>query len=274
MSATTNWLIQTMEDWAPISWAMETDNVGLMVGDRARPVMRVLTALDLSEEVLREAVTGNFDFIITHHPLITRHSQPINAITTDNTLGKKIMTLIANGISLYSAHTNLDVAPGGVNDLLFDLVGLTGKEPLLPAEKPTLGLIGYLPRQMELSALAKNLAERLSSNVIRFTGRPDKQVHKVGLCGGNGTSCISYAMAARCDVFITGDIGYHTAMDASENGLALIDGTHYATEIPIAESIAARIKKAAESSGTELFVEHTKTNGQVFQSPQMSHSIS
>jgi len=258
-----------MEAWAPAKWAMETDNVGLLVGDRTRPISRVLTALDLSEDVLREAVQGRFDFVITHHPLITRHIQPINSITSDNSLGKKIMTLIGYGIGLFCAHTNLDMAPGGVNDTLFDLLGLEQKEALLSPENldyPTLGLTGNLSYPMKLSTLAKHVSKVLSIESIRYIGADDQLVQKIGLCGGNGTQpqMIKAALSKKCDVYVTGDIGYHMAMDALENGLALIDGTHYATEVPIAEVISDYIKKIAVNQGIELVVQSTESDGQVF----------
>ena len=271
---TTQWIIDKMEEWAPEKWAIETDNVGLIVGDRMRPVSRILTALDLSEDVLREAVQGRYDFVITHHPLISRHTQPINRITTDNVLGKKLMTLIGNGIGLYCAHTNLDAAPGGVNDLLFDIVGLIEKEPLLPPTKnnfssennfPTLGLSGYLKEPMKLSELAANIAKTLNiENILRYVGPPDMLIHKAGLCSGGGTALLKAALEKNCDVFISGDIGYHMAMDTIESGMALIDGTHYATEIPIAKAVADYLKKAAKHSGFDLVIDISQVNGQVF----------
>ena len=269
MTPTTQWLIDQMEAWAPAAWAIETDNVGLQIGDLTRPVHRVLCALDLSEEVLREAIRGRFDFIITHHPLISRHVQPINRITADNALGKKLMSLIGNGIGLFCAHTNLDVAPGGVNDLLFELIGLSGKESLSPSkipELPTLGLVGHLPRPLPLAEIAAQMKEVLSSDVIRFIGQADRMISKVGLCSGNGThpDLVRAALRKNCELYITGDVGYHLAMEAVESGMALIDGTHYATEIPIAAAIANQIKNSAEIHKMELHVECAQTNGQVF----------
>ena len=269
MTVTTQWITDVMEAWAPSKWAMESDNVGLLIGDRARPVSRVLTALDLSEDVLREAVQGRYDFVITHHPLISRHVQPINSITTDNALGKKILTMIGYGIGLYCAHTNLDMAPGGVNDILFDLIGLEQKEPLLPSNDdntPSLGLIGYLNHPASLASLAERVKNVLSTDAIRYVGNGEQPIKKIGLCSGNGTQpqMINAVLSKKCDVYITGDIGYHMAMDALESGLALIDGTHYATEIPIAKTIAERIKKAAASQGVELVVQAAESASQVF----------
>jgi len=214
---------------------------------------------------LREAVLGKFDFIVTHHPLLSRHTQPINSITADNPLGKKILTLIASGIGVFSAHTNLDVAPGGVNDLLFDLIGLYNKEPMVKnEEKATLGLIGYLPQQMELSAFVERVGKSLFLSHVRYVGAADKSVYKVGICGGNGTSLINNAIAEKCDVFVTGDIDYHLAVQTLENCMALVDGTHFATEVPIVKVIAYYLKKSAKDEGVELFVQETETDGQIF----------
>jgi len=267
MQATTQWIIDVMEEWAPQRWAAETDNVGLLIGDGTRPLNRVLTALDLSEDVLREAVQGRFDFVITHHPLISRYVQPINSITADNALGKKIMTLIGNGIGLFCAHTNLDAAPGGVNDLLFDLLGLENKEYLIPPENPdapTMGLVGVFSKDISLYELAQHVGDVLKIEHVRYIGGADRQIRKVGFCSGRGNALIKAALANKCDVFVTGDIDYHTAMDVSEAGMAMIDATHYASEVPVAEAIAKRVKKAAEIAGVKLVVEVSKVDGQVF----------
>jgi len=267
MKVTTQWIIDVMEAWAPTRWALESDNVGLLIGDRSRPVSRVLTALDLSEDVLREAVQSRFDFVITHHPLISRHVMPINSITTDNALGKKIMTLIGNGIGLFCAHTNLDAAPGGVNDLLFELFGLEGKQHLILSENsdaPTMGLMGSFSQDITLSEMARHVGNVLRLDSVRFVGNADKQIHKVGICSGNGGSLIKHALAQKCDVFITGDISYHSALDVLEAGMCMIDATHYASEIPIAEAISSRVKKAVADTGVELIIQCSQVNGQVF----------
>ena len=271
MSVTTQWIVDVMEAWSPGRWAVESDNVGLLVGDRAKPVNQILTALDLSEDVLREAVEGKFDIVVVHHPLINRRVQPINSITTDNVLGRKIITLIENGIGLFCAHTNLDAAPGGVNDLLFDMLGLKDKEFLITPknpDSPTLGLIGNLQQPMTMAALVGHVGKVLSLDRVRYVGKDDMQISKVGICGGNGTdpALVKIAIEKKCNVYITGDIGYHLGMEAAENGMGLIDGTHYGTEYPIAKVIMERLKKAAETQGFGLTIKMTESDGQVFRS--------
>ena len=270
-SMTTQWIIDKMEDWAPSKWAFESDNVGLLIGDRLRSVNRVLVALDLTEDVLKEAVQGRFDFVITHHPMLSRHIPPINCITTDNVIGKKIMTLISNGIGLFCAHTNLDMAPGGVNDLFFDIIGLTEKEPLTKPENPeypSMGLIGMLNEPMTLVSLAEYVGKVLSSKQIRYMGESTQIVRRVGLCCGNGTNqtLIDSAIAKKCDVYITGDCHYHMALQTIEAGMSLIDGSHYATENLVTDAIANYIRGIAEKDGVSLIVQRSQVDGQVFKS--------
>ncbi|MCL1989149.1 MAG: Nif3-like dinuclear metal center hexameric protein [Firmicutes bacterium] len=295
----TQWLIDTMEKWSPQKWAMDGDNVGLHIGDRTRKISRVLTALDLTEPVLREAVQERFDFIITHHPLISRHVPPVNSITTDNPLGKKIMTLIANGIGHFCAHTNLDVAAKGVNDLLFDLLLLQNKIPLVPPTEqnyPTLGLVGdftmggdnanwvdsinwldptnavYPASEVDqtsgitLATFAEHVSKALKVPNIRYVGNQDKPIQKVAICGGSGANAkmLQAAISHKCDVYVTGDIGHHFALDALENGIALIDGTHHATEVQISAAIANHINETAKQQSVEIFAKAAQAQTAVF----------
>ena len=267
MVVTAQWIIDKMEAWAPAKFAMESDNVGLLIGDRTRIVNRILTALDLSENVLREAVQGRFDFVITHHPLISNWGPPISRITADDVTGKKIMTLISNGIGLFTAHTNLDVAPGGVNDLLFELLELTNKEFLtapISSEYPALGLVGNLKNPIPLSALAEHVSRVLSLKHIRYVGKKDKIVQRLGLMGGSGSKYIEAAIAKKCDAYLTGDISHHQALDAMETGIALIDGTHYSTENPIVAAMADYIRNKAYEEGAEIMVQPFSGCGRVF----------
>lgn len=257
MSVKAQWIIQKMEQWAPPSTAEDWDNVGLLVGDETQAVNKVLVALDLTETVLRVALEGRFDWIITHHPLIFN---PINRVTAAEPQSRKIMTLIKNGIGLYAAHTNLDIAKGGTNDLLFDLLGLTGKEPLM---EPTpdglsLGRIGFLPEPIMLKKFAGVIKETLHQADIRFAGDPDLTVQRVALCAGDASGRRYCQAAARknCDVYITGDLRYHGVQDALDSGLALVDITHYAGEAPLIAAIAGYIQGEAEKEGLTLPV-HT-----------------
>lgn len=122
-------IIQLFEQFSPKSYAMEGDKIGLQVGSLNRPIDKVLIVLDVLEEVVDEAIAKGAQLIIAHHPLIFR---PLKKIATDSASGRIIEKLIKNDISVYAAHTNLDVAKGGVNDMLADALQLKNVEVLYP----------------------------------------------------------------------------------------------------------------------------------------------
>lgn len=259
---TAQWLINQMEEWAPEASAEDWDNIGLIIGDAAQPVKKVLVALDVTEEVMNEALVGGFDFIITHHPLIYN---PIKRITSADSTGRKILTMVKNGIGCFCAHTNLDKAVGGVNDCIAEKIGLeeiTGEEGNGGTE-PSLLRFGYLPEEMTLSQLAAFIKTSLALSSIRFSGKWDKNVKKIGLCGGDGSGgrYIEAAIRQKCDVYITGDLRYHCVQEALESGIAFLDITHYGGEILVVPAIVSRLKKAA---GNAIEILPTSINGQVF----------
>ena len=118
---TVNDILQYMETVAPRSMKMDWDNVGLLCGSRNAPVTKILVALDPFEHVCEEAAAWDAELLVTHHPIIF---QAMKSITDDNSIGRGIMNLIRNNISAINAHTNLDQAPGGVNDVLAQTIGL------------------------------------------------------------------------------------------------------------------------------------------------------
>lgn len=129
MSCKCSEIVNYMEQFAPNRLAQSWDNTGLLLGDPGREIKRILVALDATPEVVDEAIEIGAELIITHHPLIFKQ---VNRITRDTPLGDCIFRLIQNNISLYSAHTNLDVAKGGVNDVLASILGLEDIKVLQP----------------------------------------------------------------------------------------------------------------------------------------------
>lgn len=122
-------VIQLFEQFSPKRYAMEGDKIGLQVGRLNKPVERVLIALDVLEEVVDEAIDKDVQLIIAHHPLIFR---PLKSVVTSDPAGRLLEKLIKHDIAVYAAHTNLDVAKGGVNDLLAEALELTETEVLVP----------------------------------------------------------------------------------------------------------------------------------------------
>ncbi|WP_327090868.1 Nif3-like dinuclear metal center hexameric protein [Nonomuraea sp. NBC_01738] len=229
-------VIETLETAYPPGRAESWDAVGLVAGDPAQAVRKVLFAVDPVTVVAEEALDWGADLIVTHHPLYLRGTTSVAATTPK---GRLITTLIKNDIALYTAHTNADVANPGVSDALARAVGLTGDlVPLSPfPDDPWRGLgrIGELASPMPLSEFSAQVAKGLPATAwgIRVAGDPDRLVTRVAVSGGAGDSMLATARAAGVDVFLTADLRHHPASEFMETGgPALIDAAHWATEWP------------------------------------------
>ena len=122
-------IISLFEQFSPKNLALEGDKIGLQIGRLNKKISNVMIALDVLEEVVDEAIDNNVELIIAHHPLIYR---PLQKLVTDTATGRIIEKLIKHDIAVYAAHTNLDVAEGGVNDMLADALKLSNTEVLVP----------------------------------------------------------------------------------------------------------------------------------------------
>jgi dinuclear metal center YbgI/SA1388 family protein len=142
-------VIQLFEGFSPKNLAMDGDKIGLQIGNLSRKVENVMIALDVLDEVVDEAISKNVQLIIAHHPLIFR---PLQRVTSEDYSGRIIEKLIKHDIAVYSAHTNLDVAIGGVNDLLADALGLKDTEVLVPTyDRKLKKLVVFVPKSHEES---------------------------------------------------------------------------------------------------------------------------
>ena len=262
--STIQWVIDEMELWAPTSWAEDFDNVGLLVGDASQPVKKILVALDAIDAVIQEAITGNYDCIVTHHPLLYT---PLKRIISQDAIGRKILILAKNGINLYSAHTNLDKAPGGVNDCLAEKLNFKNTTPMakdISNHEIGLGRIAELPEEITLSELAEHVKKSLDLKDIRYSGDLSHKIKKVAMCGGSGMSFWHSAKDANCDVYITGDAKYGDTLDVLASGLCLLDITHYSGENIIVEAIVERLRMKAKQDGLLLEINATTIDGQAF----------
>jgi len=325
-------LIRALEEWAPPALAVEKDPIGLQVGDPGAEVTGVLVTLDVTEEVVDEALRLGANWIVSHHAFIYR---PFRHLRGDRPNGRLAAKLLSNGINVYVAHTNLDTAVGGVNDVLAEKLGLEHAEVLaphvrerlkkivvfvpedhhmqvlnamceagagwignyshctfnlrgtgtflpgegtnpyigqqgkleqveevrletvvpesaqtrvvqamlkahpyeevaydiypleLPGRSFGLGRIGRLPERTRLKVLAERVKEAYGIPALRLVGDPDRLVSTVAVLGGSGGRYAWTALERGADVFITGDIDYHTALDSLAAGLALIDPGHH-----------------------------------------------
>jgi len=261
---TLQWLIDKMQAWAPENTAEDFDNVGLLLGDRTKPVKKVLVALDATDAVIQEAIENNFDAIITHHPLTY---QPLKKITACDPIGRKLLTLAKNNISLYAAHTNLDKAHGGVNDVLASILEIENCAPMAADKNDNsigIGRIGELPNEKTLAQLAEYVKEKLALPNIRYSGNLSAKIKKIALCGGSGMGFWQAARDADCDVYITGDVKYSDALQVLDCGMTILDITHYSGENIIVEAIVKKLNACAINEGMDVAFTATDINGQIF----------
>lgn len=205
---------------APFDTQEEFDNSGLLVGSPSDEVTGILFALDVTEPVIREAMTRNASLIVTHHPLMF---SPRQRVTDEDYEGRLITGLIRSGISLIAAHTNLDRATGGINEVLASRCGL---------ENIT-GEGFFRCGQLSEPVLAEAYARRLESLLrctVRVMGPQKGLIRRVGVSSGSGGDAWKEAAASGCDILITGEMKHHLALAAADSGLLVFECGHFATE--------------------------------------------
>lgn len=216
-----------LEEAFPRSLSCAWDNDGLLIcPDREREVKRVVTCLDVTLSVIDKAVETGAELILSHHPLLFR---PVSRIDEDELIGQKILLLIRHGISLISLHTRFDVAPHGLNAHFAKILGVLVEEKvsLLP-EEPTIGDVGELAERMAPEEFARHAAAVLDAPVRLYSA--GGTVERVAVCCGSGKDLVIPALESGVDAFIGGDIPYHTAQEAVERGMTVIDCGHHASE--------------------------------------------
>lgn len=217
-----------MEDW---------DNSGFLVGNKNEKVSGIIVALDITQDVIKQAKKAGANMIVSHHPVIFN---PIKEITNEN--NSIIYELITNGINAYCAHTTLDNAQGGVNDYLANKLEL--KDTLVLEEYKEgqgTGRIGLLKRNMDAQELAAFVKQRLEAEYIRYADAGNT-IKKVAVVGGSGASFIDKAIDCGADALITGDIKHHDVLYCLEKGLTIIDATHFATEQIVKDRIFSHLQ--------------------------------
>jgi dinuclear metal center YbgI/SA1388 family protein len=361
-------VIQLFEQFSPKGLAMEGDKIGLQVGRLNKKIDRIMIALDVVEDVIDEAIAKGVQLIIAHHPPIFR---PLKNIITNTVQGRMIEKLLKHDISVYAAHTNLDVAKGGVNDLLAAALGLENTEVLVPtfetmlkkivvfvpvshAEKlrqvlgkagagfignyshcsfstagtgrflpgedtnPYIGQAGQLEvvdevrietvvpeallkktitamlkahpyeevaydvypletkgetlglgrigmiNEMTLGEFAEKVKSALEVDKVRVVGDLATKVKKVAVLGGDGNKYFTHAFFKGADVYVTGDIYYHTAHDAVMQGLNMIDPGHNVEKV-MKKGLTEILQKLCKESGYEVEVFASDVNTDPFQ---------
>ena len=235
---------------APYELAEAWDNVGLLLGRAGSSVTRVLTALDLTEGVVREAIALGVQVIVTHHPIMMDARK---RLTDSDREGRLMLTLAENGIAHIAAHTNFDSAAGGVNDTLMNLMGAAN----LQGEGCV--RVGELEEGMTFEKLCERAKKKLHAQ-IRTYGAPDTQVSKLGCCSGAGGSLLDEARQLGADCFITGEIKHHIALEAMDAGVCVIEAGHFETENPACEVMTNALQNACDELKYNVTVFCSKGN--------------
>lgn len=207
---------ETQEDW---------DNSGMLVGDMNAEVKKVAVVLDITHEEIKKAKAIGADLIISHHPVIFN---PIKSVTR----GSVPYELVASSINALCCHTPLDIADGGTNDSLAELLGIE----VTRTEDPILRLGTVEP------TTAKNLAGKIAKTLntkVRYADA-GRKIKKIAICTGAGCSLIE--AAGEIDAFITGDASHHNFLDCIQAGITLIAAGHYETEIVVVPVLVKKLQ--------------------------------
>lgn len=236
---------------APEHYKMSWDNIGLMCGHSDSPVSGILVALDASLPVAEEAARRGCELVVVHHPLIFTET---SAVSDESITGLRLLSYLEKHISVISMHTNLDCAPGGVNDVLAQRLGLRDVQVLEDGEMAHLVRYGAVPKQ-SLAQFLPFVKQQLHCPGLRYAdgGRP---VCRVAVGGG---SCGEYFPQLRklgCDTFVTADVSYHRFADASELGMNLIDAGHFETENPVVQMLCDKLAEQFPEVAVKVSTEH------------------
>ncbi len=219
-------ITEFIEEIFPPSYAEDFDNIGLLIGRCDKQVKKALICLDFDKNVVKEAIEEGADLIITHHPAVFNSMKSVNDATDH---GAAIVAAIENGISVYSAHTNFDSAPGGLTDnvvKMLDLIPIGNMEG-------ELGRVCKAPFGETAVSLANRIKETFGIENLYSTFTKNKKISTVAVCnGGGGGSLVETVQTLSADVYISGDLKHHEiSMLKVNDNIDFIEMRHYDSEI-------------------------------------------
>ena len=223
-------IISLIEDYAPLKFQASFDNSGLLCGDSERELTSILLCIDVTEEVVKEAIDKGHNLIISHHPLIF---SGLKHITPATYVERCVIDAIKHDITIYAAHTNMDVVANGVSGRMADKLDLYHRQILQPEGDPMdgngFGIIGELQQPVESMAFLQQVKEIFRCDRLRYTTPHTPFMQRVAVCGGAGASFFKQALAGQADIYISGDFKYHDFF-LTENRIMIADIGHYESE--------------------------------------------
>ncbi len=246
---TVNDIYNLIDKVAPFDRSLSYDNVGLLIGNKAAEVKRIIVTLDITRDVVFEAIAQNCELIVSHHPVIFN---PLKKINSDSV----VHLLVKNNINVISAHTNLDLADKiGVNATLAKKLSLNGIKYLSYEDGLPIALYGSLERTLNADEFATYVKKSLGCKFVKYYAS-NKEIHTVGFCCGGGSEFIKDAIKQGLDAYVSGDIKHHEFVLAKDSGVTLVDAGHFATEDIAMQPLAEFIK----TSFPELRIEKSTAN--------------
>lgn len=258
-------ITKKIEKLYPLSLADDWDNVGYQIGNINRVVEKVMVCLEVTHQVIDEAVENCVDLIIAHHPLIFHAPQ---TLAEHHPKASLMVRLIKEQIGLYVMHTNADNANDSLNDMLCQQLALTNIAPLLALEGAragyALGRIGELPNALNNVQFAALLKEKLSLSAVKMSLPTDKPISRVAIITGAGMDFIDDVAKTGVDAFITGDVRYHETMESRHYGIVIADIGHYESEIVFSQQMAKILAALFEREDYDVIVEASQAERPLF----------
>lgn len=251
-------IIDRFEEYCPQTLAVPGDPIGIQIGDASKPVHTVLVTLDVRPEVVQEAIDTNADMIFSHHPVMFHPAHNLDFAVPQN---RMYAELIKHNILVYSAHTNLDRVNPGMNDWLADALGLKDVRPFIEdGDEANMGRIGRLAKQETLTQFCQRAKAAFDIKGLRLIAQdPSRTVQKVAVLGGDGGKFFMDAKKTGADVYVTGDVYYHTGHDMLAADMPVVDPGHHIEAIMKAH-VRARLIQWAQDADWPLHVLASQLN--------------
>ena len=217
-----------IEKMSPLHTQESWDNSGFQIKSGNPEIESILVAMEINNDVIDEAIAKATKLIVTHHPLIFGG---VKSVDDNDITGNYLIRLISHGINVYSTHTPFDKCEGGNNDYLAKVLHLDDIQPMTEDESGFCR-VGFVDGECTAAEYIGQVCSwtGVDRQFVSFVGDPNAAVDKVGLCTGAGADFMKEAVAAGCDLFVTGDVKYHVAQTAKELGLNFLDLGHFGTE--------------------------------------------
>lgn len=229
-------VLSALEQFAPLPLQEDYDNAGLQIGLTEAEVSGALLCLDVTGEIIDEAISLGCNLIVSHHPLIFHR---LSHIIDEDYVQQVVRRAIKNDIAIISMHTNMDAAAGGVNFKIAGKLGLEdlrffGKRQRVENSKGETieggeGVIGSFPEPLAADDLILRLKKVFGVECLQTNQLLRRGIKTVGLCGGAGSFLLGDAVSEGCDAFITGEMHYHEFFGHEQEIQICVMG-HYQSE--------------------------------------------